>query len=54
MEYLGWLGLHWQECLVAFNAALVAGIAVAVLVPGNEPEHTLQKIVDIIAKFSKK
>lgn len=40
------------EYLVAFNAALVALIALFVLIPGEQPEKALRAIVDIIAKLS--
>ncbi len=45
-DWLAWLG--------AITALLGAVIAIAQLVPGDEPENTLQKIVDFLAKFSKK
>ncbi len=38
----------------AFVALLSAVIAVASLIPGDEPENTLQKIVDFLSKFSRK
>lgn len=41
-----WLG--------AITALLGAIIAVAQLIPGDEPENTLQKVVDFLAKFSRK
>jgi len=41
----------WVGALVALFSAV---IAVASLIPGDEPENTLQKIVDFLAKFSKK
>ena len=41
----------WVGALVALLSAV---IAVASLIPGDEPENTLQKIVDFLAKFSKK
>ena len=40
--------------LGAITALLGAIIAVAQLIPGDEPENTLQKIVDFLAKFSRK
>lgn len=45
-DWLAWLG--------AITALLGAVIAIAQLIPGDEPEHTLQKVVDFLAKFSKK
>jgi len=41
----------WVGALVALLSAV---IAVASLIPGDEPEKTLGKIVDVLAKFSKK
>lgn len=45
-DLFAWLG--------ALTALLGAVIAVAQLIPGDEPENTLQKIVDFLAKFSRK
>ena len=41
----------WVGALVAL---LTAAIAVASLFPGDEPEATLQKVVDFLSKFSRK
>ena len=45
-DLFAWLG--------ALTALLTAAIAVASLLPGDEPENTLQKIVDFLSKFSRK
>jgi hypothetical protein len=45
-DVFAWLG--------ALIALLSAVIAVASLIPGDEPENTLQKIVDFLSKFSRK
>ena len=45
-DLFAWLG--------AITALLGAVIAIAQLIPGDEPENTLQKVVDFLAKFSKK
>jgi hypothetical protein len=45
-DILTWIG--------AVTALLSAVIVVAQLIPGDEPENTLQKIVDFLAKFSRK
>jgi hypothetical protein len=42
-DLFAWLG--------ALTALLTAAIAVASLFPGDEPEATLQKIVDFISKY---
>jgi len=45
-DWLAWVG--------AITALLGAVIAIAQLIPGDEPENTLQKVVDFLAKFSRK
>jgi len=45
-DWLAWLG--------AITALLGAVIAVAQLIPGDEPENSLQKVVDFISRFSRK
>lgn len=40
--------------LAALNAVLLAVIALALLIPGDQPEKALQGVVDFLAKFSKK
>lgn len=54
MEIVQWLAAHWAEVLVALIALLHAVIGVALIIPGPEPENTLQKVVDFLTKFSKK
>jgi len=46
VDLFAWLG--------AITAVFGAVIAVAQLIPGDEPEATLQKVVDFLAKFSNK
>jgi hypothetical protein len=41
----------WVGALVALLSAV---IAIASLIPGDEPEATLQKIVDFLSKLSRK
>jgi len=45
-DLFAWLG--------AITALLGAVIAITQLIPGDEPENTLQKVVDFLAKFSRK
>jgi len=45
-DIFAWLG--------AITALLTAVIAVAQLIPGDQPEASLQKVVDFLAKFSRK
>jgi type VI protein secretion system component VasF len=54
MDVLNNILNNWQSYLGALSAVLVAAIAVSAMIPGEEPEATLQKIVDFIARFSKK
>ena len=41
----------WVGALVALLSAV---IAIASLIPGDEPESTLRKVVDFLSKFSRK
>ena len=41
----------WLGALVALLSAV---IAIASLIPGDEPESTLRKVVDFLSKFSRK
>lgn len=54
MEIITHLLNNWQSYLGVLTAVLAAAIAVASVVPGDEPERTLQKIVDFIASISRK
>ena len=45
---------NWQAYLGVITAVLAAAIAVATVIPGEEPERTLQKIVDFISQISRK
>jgi len=47
-ETLSFVVSHGTQILGAVTALLTAAIAVATLFPGDEPEATLQKIVDFI------
>jgi hypothetical protein len=43
------------EAIISAVVALLTGIiAVALLIPGDQPEKTLQKIVDLLKKISRK
>jgi len=48
------LKIDWLGALGALTALLAAVAAVATFIPGDEPERTLQKIVDFLSKFSRK
>ena len=45
---------HWEKLLSAVVALLSAATAIALIIPGEQPEKFLQSIVDFLAKFSKK
>ena len=54
MEIITNIAANWQAYLGVITAVLAAAIAVATVIPGDEPERTLQKIVDFISRFSRK
>ena len=54
MQFLAWLAAHGSEMLSAISALLSTMIVIALMIPGDQPEKTLQKIVDLLAKFSRK
>jgi hypothetical protein len=54
MVYINWILNHWLEVVGALAAVCTGLIPVFQLIPGEQPEKTLQAIVDFIAKFSKK
>lgn len=45
-DLFAWLG--------ALTALLTAAIAICALIPGDEPEATLTKVVSFLSKFSRK
>ena len=49
-----WLTTEGPKLLTTTVAALTALIAVFMLIPGDQPEKALQKVVDFLAKFSRK
>lgn len=54
MEFFKFIAEHGQEIVSAFVALLSAVIAISLLIPGEQPEKSLQKVVDFIQKISKK
>lgn len=54
MEIIQNVANNWQAYLGVLTAVLTAAIAVATVIPGDEPEKTLQKIVDFISNISRK
>lgn len=51
---VGWILANYQAIIAALVALFSGIIAVALLIPGEQPEKTLQAIVDFLSKFSKK
>ena len=51
---MNWIIENWHFLLAAVDAVLIAAIAICMLIPGDQPEKALQKIVDFIGSFSKK
>jgi hypothetical protein len=49
-----WLMANWMELLAAIILALNGLIAVALIVPGEQPEKALMSVVNFISKFSRK
>ena len=54
MDYVTWFLQNWSLLLNAVIGVLTALIALFMLIPNEQPEKTLQAIVDFISKFSKK
>jgi phosphotransferase system HPr-like phosphotransfer protein len=53
-EILAYIIANPHEVVSAISALLTAGISIALIIPGEQPEKALQAIVDFLAKFSKK
>ncbi|UOF82118.1 hypothetical protein [Caudoviricetes sp.] len=54
METIKTIFEHANDIVGAVALILTGVITISVLLPGKEPENTLQKIVDFIGKFSRK
>lgn len=54
LEIVKWLLENYALYIAAINAVLVAMIALCLLIPGDEPENFLRKLVEFLAKFSNK
>ena len=46
--------LSWMEWVIAIQSACAGLIPIFLLIKGDQPEKTLQKIVDLISKISRK
>ena len=54
VSVIGFVSLNYQAIITAVMALFTGIIAVSLLIPGEQPEKTLQAIVDFLSKFSKK
>lgn len=45
---------HLIQLLAALPPLLSAAIAIAMVIPGDQPEKFLQQVLDFITRFSKK
>lgn len=54
MDAIRFIMNNFQAIVNGIVGVLLALIALFMLFPGNEPENTLQKIVDFIKRFSLK
>lgn len=54
MSQITWIIDNYQTILTGVNAILAGLITISMAIPGPEPERTLQKIADFLARFSKK
>lgn len=45
---------HGPEYVFLLNGVLMAVIALCLVIPGEQPEKSLQKAVDFLSKFSRK
>lgn len=54
MEVGKWLVVHGPELISAISGLCSAMIAIALVIPGDQPEKALQGVVDFLAKFSRK
>jgi hypothetical protein len=54
MEIVNWLMAHGLDVVGALVLLCNAIIAIAVLIPGDQPEKFLQGAVDLLSKISRK
>ena len=53
-DVIQWILVNYQVVISSLIAILAAITAVAMVIPGEQPEKFLQGVVDFLAKFSKK
>ena len=49
-----WIVGNYQAVLSGIVMVLTGVIAISLLIPGDQPEKLLQKVVDFLTKFSRK
>lgn len=49
-----WIGANYTNIIAASTGVIAALIVLFQIIPGNEPENTLKKIVALLEKYSKK
>lgn len=54
MEWVTWLLTNYQALISGVIAVLTAVITLCLIIPGEQPEKTLQGWVDFLTKFSRK
>jgi hypothetical protein len=54
MAVLEWILANYQAVIAAVVAVMTGVIGISLLIPGEQPEKTLQKIVEWLSAFSKK
>lgn len=54
LDLVMWLGVHGPDLVSAVVGVLSAMIAVALIIPGEQPEKALQSVVDWLKKLSRK
>jgi hypothetical protein len=50
----GWFSENYGVLIMNAEAILLGLMGIALLIPGAEPERTLQKAVDFLSKYSRK
>lgn len=54
MAVIAWILANYEAVITALLAVLGGIIAIAMLIPGEQPEKSLKAIAGFIEKFSKK
>ena len=54
MSIINWILENYESILSSAVGILTAGIAIALIVPGEQPEKFMQWLLDLLKKLSKK